>query len=182
MALKLITAPATEPVTLAEAKLQCSIDADLTAHDARFETVLIPAAVADAEHLLGDRALITQTWEAVYDAFPAAELYLGKPPVQSISSVKYIDTAGDEQTLSSSAYSLDNETDKAFILPAIDTEWPDTLDTTNAVRVRFVCGYGAASDVPALIRSYILLHIEYSYRRESMPDFVARLLDRYKVY
>lgn len=184
MALKLITAPVTEPVSLAEAKLHLRVDVD---DDDALITSLIQAAREQAEHETG-RALITQTWEAVYDEFPCDELFLGMPQVQSVSSVTYIDAEGDEQTLSSSAYSLDNETDKAFILPAIDTEWPDTLDTTNAVRVQFVCGYGSAGDVPAGIKTWMLMQIGALYcNREAVGKgdelrFVPRLLDKFKVY
>jgi hypothetical protein len=49
MHFKVITAVATEPVTLAEARLQCKVDADDTTHDAVL-TALITAAREFAEH------------------------------------------------------------------------------------------------------------------------------------
>lgn len=184
MTLKLITAPSVEPVTRAEAKLQCRIDADLTADDTRMDQ-LIAAARRAAEHKL-QRAIITQTWERLWDAFPSGNggIELGMPTVQSITSVSYYDTSGVLQTLSSSAYSHDADTDMGlWVLPAINTTWPDTLDTANAVRVRFVSGYGAtAASVPEDIRTWILLYVEHAYRRESMPEWVGELLDREKSY
>lgn len=188
MTLKLITAPATEPVTLAEAKvhLRCGDDEDALLG------VLIQAAREQAEHQLG-RALITQTWERVIDAFPAAEIELGMPPVASITQITYVDTAGDTQTLSSALYTLDADTPPGWALPAEDTDWPDTLDTANAVRVRFTCGYGAAGDVPAAIKSWMLLRIGtlYKLREEVVAGkslaeipggYVDRLLDAYRVW
>jgi uncharacterized phiE125 gp8 family phage protein len=182
MTLKLITAATTWPVTRAEAKNQCRIDADLTADDARID-MLIEAATMAAEHELGDRALMTQTWERVLDEFPCVAIELGKQPVSSIVSVKYIDATEVEQTLSSASYSHDTDTDEGlWLLPAIGTSWPSTLDTANAVRVRFECGYGAAEDVPAAIKTWILLQIEHAYVRKQPPEWVDRLIDRYRVY
>ncbi len=188
MTLKLITAPATEPVTLAEVKahLRCGDDEDALIG------VLIQAAREHAEHLLG-RALITQTWERVIDEFPPVEIELGMPPVVSLTQITYVDTAGAEQTLSGALYTLDADRLPGWALPAVDTEWPDTLDTANAVRVRFTCGYGAASAVPAAVKSWILLRIGtlYKMREEvvvgvSVADipggFVDRLLDPYRTW
>lgn len=188
MTLKLITAPATEPVTLAEAKvhLRCGDGEDALLG------VLIQAAREHAEHQIG-RALITQTWERVIDAFPAAEIELGMPPVSSVAQITYTDTAGTEQTMSAADYSLDADTAPGWVLPAVNTEWPDTLDTASAVRVRFVCGYGAASAVPAAIKSWMLLRIGtlYKLREEVVTGkslaeipggYVDRLLDPYRVW
>ena len=188
MTLKLITAPATEPITLAEAKahLRCGDDEDALIN------ALIVAAREAAEHELG-RALVTQTWERVVDAFPAVELELGMPPVQSITSVTYIDTAGALQTLSASAYTLDPTTPPGWALPATGYTWPATLDTANAVRVRFSAGYGAAAAVPAGIKAWILLRLGTLYKHregvvtgvtvaEVPGGFVDRLLDPYRTW
>ena len=185
MTLKLITAPATEPVTLAEAKvhLRCGDDEDALLG------VLIQAAREHAEHQLG-RALITQTWERVIDDFPAAEIELGMPPVASITQITYIDEAGDEQTLSNTLYTLDADTPPGWALPAEDADWPDTLDTANAVRVRYTAGYGAAAtDVPQALRMWIALHAAAAYQaREafnekplSINPALDGLIDPYRV-
>lgn len=192
MTLKLITAPATEPVTLAEAKLHLRIEGSITDED-DLVTALIKAAREDAEHQLG-RALVAQTWERVLDCFPAAEIELGWPPVIAISSVTYIDAAGDSQTLASTGYSLDTDTAPGWLLPAYGTVWPATLDTAGAVRVRFTAGFGStASDVPSTIKAWMLVRVGTLYQHRSqvaagvnltaMPGaFVDRLLDRYRVW
>ena len=186
MPLTLITAPSVEPVTLAEAKLQCKVDADLTADDALI-SALISAVREQAEHEIGG-ALITQTWERTLDAFPAAggALELGMPPVQSLVSVKYLDAAGTEQTLVNTAYTLDAVAGPGWVLPAAGTDWPAAGDYANAVRVRFVAGYGLAAAVPAAVKAWMLLHIaEWYAQREAGSDkpravlpHAARLLDR----
>jgi uncharacterized phiE125 gp8 family phage protein len=180
MSLTLITAPAAEPVTLAEAKLQCRIDGtELDAMLARY----IAGARDAAEHKLGGRKLINQTWELALDAFPVAEIDLRLAPVASITSVKYIDVAGVEQTLASNAYTLDAATLPAWLLPAYGTEWPATLDTANAVKVRFVVGYGAdGTTVPPKVVLWLLAHIGYSHAQQLMPDDHDSLLDGETIY
>lgn len=187
MSLVLITAPAEEPVTLSEAKLHLRVDHSA---DDTLITALIVAAREQAEHKTG-RVLVTQTWEQVLDAFPADEMRLDVPPVQSITSVKYLDEAGDEQTLDGAAYSLDAAKLPGWLFPA--SEWPATYDGANAVRVRMVCGYGAASAVPATIKAWMLLHVGAGYRQREafaqgaapaeLPNrYVDALLDSARVY
>ena len=112
--------------------------------------------------------------------------------MQSVQSITYIDEAGATQTLAPSAYVLDDVTAPGWVLPVLDTDWPTTQDTVNAVRVRFTTGYGAAGDVPAGIKAWILLRVGtlYRFREEfqagtvaELPGgFVDRLLDPYRVY
>ena len=185
MSKKLITAPAVEPVTLAEAKLHCHVD---ISDDDALITSLIVTARNMAEERLG-RALISQTWEQIIDAFPSAEIKLPFPNVQSIESVKYV-VSDVQQTLSSTAYSLDSEAEyESWLFPV--TDWPDTDDAANAVRIRFVVGYGdAASDVPEPIRQWMLLQIGHFYdqrsaasdRGYSILPYVESLIDPYKVW
>lgn len=192
MALKLITAPTTYPVTLAEAKLHCRVD---VADDDALITALITAATEMAEQKTG-LAIMTQTWELTLDAFPDA-LELTRVPVQSITSVKYYDTAGAQQTLSPAAYALDNADAFGFsyVVPAYNGTWPDTRDQINAVSVQYVAGYANAAAVPESIKQWIKLMLStmydnreteaYSSRAVSTTvqmTFVDRLLDRYKVY
>lgn len=191
MTLKLITAPAAEPITLTEAKLHLRVD---HATDNDLITALIVAAREQAEQLLG-RALITQTWERVLDAFPASEIELGVPPVQSITSVIYVDGAGDEITLDAEDYTLDGSTLPGYVLPSETQDvWPVTLDVVNAVRVRFSAGYGpTGASVPSSIRQWMLIQIGTMYKmREGVaigvsvseiPNrWVDGLLDRYRIW
>jgi uncharacterized phiE125 gp8 family phage protein len=190
MALKLIEAPAVTLVTLADAKLQCRVDGS---EEDTLLQAYIAAATAAAEHELG-RALITQTWEAAYDAFPACGVRLGKPRVLSIVSVSYISAAGAAALIEPEDVVLDADNTPGWALPAAGKTWPATYATANAVRIRFTCGYGPApADVPANVRQWILMHIATAYRnREAMAQgvsiselpnrYVDRLLDSERQY
>ena len=159
MTLTVKTPPADEPVTLSEAKDHLRVDG--SDHDSQV-TAVITAARERAERYLG-RALVTQTLELRLDAFPAA-IDLPRPPVQSVASIKYIDSDGDEQTLDSADYKVDAE--GARIIPTDD--WPHTLDTVNAVTVEYTAGYGDPEDVPEAIKQGILVHAERMFDRHDM--------------
>lgn len=190
MGLKLINAPSEEPISLDQAKLQCRVDGN--ADDALLTGIIIPAARRAAEIRTG-RALVTQTWELALDVFPASEIELLMPPVQSVSSIKYLDPAGVERTLDAQDYALDNYGSmRHWVIPAAGAEWPDTLAAANAVKVHFVAGYGLAVEVPADIKAWIQLAIGtlYAYREnvaqgqlvELPGGFWQSLLDPYVLY
>lgn len=192
MALKLITAPAALPVSLVDAKHHLKIDDSL--QDAWVQGA-IRSACETSEHETGRRWII-QTWEAVYDAFPAGAVELGLSPAQAVLSVKYLDPAGQEQTLPPDAYVLDADhaLGIGFVLPAAGYAWPATADSANAVRVRFTVGYGADSAaVPFAAQQWMLMHIGTAYKlRESVVTGVSvaevpnryhdALLDSLRVY
>ena len=188
MALIRIAAPASEPLALADAKAHCRVD---HSDDDALITALIVAAREQAEHETG-RALVTQTWELVHDTFPEA-FVLRKAPIASVTSVKYIDPAtGAEQTLDPADTLLDNASEPGYLVPAYGKAWPTARAVPNAVRCRYVCGYGNAAAVPQAIKQWMLLAIGTMYaQRETvvagtvanLPDrFWASLLDPYRLY
>lgn len=186
MSLKLITAPVSEPVTLAEAKAHLRV---VSADDDALIGGLIVAARQAAEHITG-RVLMPQTWELALDEFEEV-IDLPKPPFSSIASVSYIDADGVTQTIASSGYQLDSHSEPARLMPAYGESWPSTRDQANAVLIRFVAGYADAAEVPQEIKQWMLLRIGMLYEnRESVAagvtfaevPFVDRLLDAHKVW
>lgn len=189
MTLTLITAPAAEPVTLAEAKLQRKVEH--TVDDAWFTGTAIPAARRLAEHKLG-RALIEQTWELTLDSFPADWIDLQKTPVSAIVSVIYLDSEQVEQTLSDALYEL--APDQRWLRPVIGESWPSAYSGADTVRVQFTAGYGAdGAAVPAEIREWMLMHIATAHKNREffaagisvaeLPNrFVDGLLDAQRDY
>jgi uncharacterized phiE125 gp8 family phage protein len=133
MSLRLITPPTALPVSLETAKLHLKVQH--TADD-ELITLMIRAAARTAEQHL-NRALMSQTWQLLIDAFPADEIVLPRPRVQSITSIVYTDAVGVDQTLAPTAYSLDADLMPGYVLPALGATWPATRDQANAVRVSF---------------------------------------------
>lgn len=192
MSMTLITAPALEPITLADAKVHLRVDG--TAEDTAI-TSMIVAARRMAEHRL-NRALITQTWELALDAFDTEadviKLPLGR--ALSVVSIKYLDATNFEQTMNASLYTLDAAATPSTVRLATGTSWPSTYSTANAVKVRYTAGYGAAaSNVPADVIAWMLLQIGAMHRHASaiatgvsvseLPGrFVDGLLDAERVY
>ena len=190
MALIVITPPTSEPVTPAEAKASPSFRVVGSTDDADI-TVLVKAAREMAEAITR-RALITQTLELVLDGFPTGGIELYCPPIQSVTSIKYIDTDGAEQTLDPLLYSVDDDSEPGLIVPTYGETWPATRDEVNAVRVRYVAGYGAAADVPAAIKTWIKMRAGTLYDNPqgivvgqtvmNVPrDFIDGLLDPFRV-
>lgn len=184
--LTLKTAPATEPFTTAEAKTHLRVD---IATDDTYIDTLIVAARARTEAYLR-KALITQTWEYRLKDFPLSDcgqIDVPMLPMIAVSTIKYIDTDGDEQTWSSAEYTVDIYNHIPRIVTAFSFSWPTTRDQINAVTIEFTAGYGAASAVPQDIKHAMLLLIGemYENREESvtgtivspMPTTAVTLLD-----
>lgn len=181
--LKVVTAPTVEPVTVAEVKAHAVIGHDL---DDALLGVLISAARGHGESLTGRRFAPT-TLEVVLDSFPA-EIRLPGAPITALTSIKYIDADGAEQTLGPSEYEADIEGITGRVVPV--TSWPSVSATKlNTVRVRYESGY-TSETLPADIRLWMLARVATLYaQRETVivggqvlelgRNFVDCLLEQY---
>lgn len=184
---KRIIAPSAEPITLDEAKAQLRFTSDK--EDALISSLIVAARdLCEAET---GRALMPQTWESARSGF-WNEMHLNRAPVASITSIKYIDVNGDEQTLSSTEYVLDSASDSfARVVIAPNKSWPSVYEGINTVRIRYVAGYANADAVPQALKQWMLLQISHWFRnRESVNvgnitskfDYVDNLLNAYRIY
>jgi len=161
MALSLVTAPATEPLTLDEALSHLRVDAG---DENDLVGTLIVAAREFCENFT-HRAFITQTWDLKASCFPwgGDPIWVPKPPLISVTSITSVDTAGATQTWSSALYTVDAlagpKARMGAIVPNYGEIYPPTRAVVNAVTVRFVAGYGAASAVPASVKAAMKLLI-----------------------
>lgn len=157
MGLYLLTHPAAEPVTAAELKKQLEIATSDTAHDTHVAR-LIKAARRVVERETR-RALITQTWKLTGPGFPVGmyNLWLPRPPLKTLTHVKYYDTAGVQQTWSSSEYLVITTSTPGRVDLHPDYTWPTTqASRDNAVEIQYVAGYGDTSaDVPEEFRQAV---------------------------
>jgi uncharacterized phiE125 gp8 family phage protein len=153
MAIARTTEPATEPITLEEAKL--FIKQDETADDDLIENLII-ASRQYVEKRTG-LALITQSWTATMpDLYPYIDL--NPFPLQSITSMTYKDVNGNNQSLTySSYYWLDTLAKPPTLSLKSGVSLPTVInDCPNAVSIVYEVGYGDdAEDVPYTLRLII---------------------------
>jgi len=186
MGLKLITAPASTPVSLTEVKTYLR---ELTTDQDTLFTSLIAAATSYLDGPKGylGRAIITQTWELHLDDFSSAiRIPLG--PVASVSSVKYYDTAGTLQTIASTDYAVDLISTDAWIVPVSTYSWPTVAAGINNVVIQFVAGEATA---PEAIKAAILMLIGQWFEMPEassdkpvaeLPHAVSALLANFRQY
>jgi uncharacterized phiE125 gp8 family phage protein len=169
MNLRLITAPAAEPVTVTTAKTFLRVDG--TDDDTLITSMIMGAREKGEE--LSRRAFITQTWEQTIDCWPRGQLLkIYRPPLQSITSVKYLDLSNVERTWSD--YVADTRSEPGVI---IFNSLPSAgLLYSGAITVRFVAGYGAAgSNVPERINQAILSLVAYWYENRETHAVPAEI-------
>jgi uncharacterized phiE125 gp8 family phage protein len=157
--LRLITAPTADVLTLAETKAHLRVDED---DEDAVIAGLIAAATArlDGRDGILGRCLAEQTWELGLAAFPAAEagaILLPLPPTIAVDSVKYLDGAGAEQTISSALYAVSPGGIAGDTVLPLAGSWDYlTAARPDAVRIRFRAGYAT---LPKNIRLALLLMI-----------------------
>lgn len=162
-----VTPPTAEPVSLDELKLAAHIT---HSSEDTFLTNSIAAARFRYE-LDTRRQLMVATYDWFLPCFSSRTNRRGSvivqersfeiplPPLSSIVSVKHFDTAGVEQTISSSEYGVKTSSEPGRIYNLPNEEWPDLEDDRieDAVTIRFIAGAALASDVPELDKKAILL-------------------------
>lgn len=199
MSLVQTVAPALEPVTAADVYANGRIiDTSL---DGLITNILIPAARIYAEAYCG-RSFITQQWRLVLDNWPYCEqrglagaaIDLERGPVQSIESIKYLDS-GTLTTVASTVYVSDLTGPVPRVAPKFGQIWPPiSTPQIGNVQVNYTAGYGATpASVPGGLRHWILMRVETllenaeeiavlqkGERLQELP-YVDRLLDPYMV-
>lgn len=160
MQLTLVSAPAETPVSVAEMKDHLRIS------NVKSDGFLSALLAATTQHLDGRtgvlrRAVVTQTWRVDFDRFPAGECFeLPLPPLQSVTSVQYYDTDDVLQTFAADQYRVIATDLFGRVELVSGAAWPAAVaERSDAIRVTFVAGYGAAVSVPDGIKHAIKLHV-----------------------
>lgn len=181
--LKIETAPASEPITTAEAKSHLRVD---SSDDDTIIGNLITVAREVAEKYT-NRAFIDQTWHLFLDEWPSKGgrnmrdfsdavqqgvrnveavrfIYLPKNPIQTIDEVLTFDDEDNSTVFAATNYFLDDATDPARFIIRDDGEIPLPTRTANGIRIEFTAGYGSSSsDVPQALIQGMLTHIAAMY-------------------
>lgn len=162
----------------------------------------LAAARQSVEQELISVSTTQKTYELRLDTWYGAvdkEGYILLPmcPLVSITSIKYDDVNNAEQTLASTNYQADTASLPGRVRYTSSATLPGTFNKPNAIRIRYVAGYGAAgaddagqSAVPAPIKAAVLMRMAelYEIRTETVggmnnPATVAvqRLISPYRV-
>jgi len=154
--------PATTPVSLDELKAQLRVQSN-------DENVVLQSYLDAATGWLDGyagvlgRCLISQGWSLSFPAFDVC-LRLPFPDVSEVT-ISYVDLAGSAQTVDENDYQLLEDAAGAFVTFVAGFAVPSTFMRPDAVTVTIVAGYGdGAGDVPAPLRSAILLYAAHLYR------------------
>lgn len=189
-----VTAPAVEPLSLSECKLFLRVDH--TSDDTLIASMLASARLWVETYTR--RALCTQTVDLKYAGWPiiGSPLVVPYAPLQSITSISYIDEDQNTQTLAASQYVVRAQAGPRAGRGTIEIADGVTLPTLSTqpdrpVTVRAVVGYGQAAQVPDGIKSaiYLLLGDMYEQRQETITGTsvgkshttIERLLGPYRL-
>lgn len=148
MANVLITPPALEPLTLAEAKAHLRLDTT-------DEDDLVTALIVSARHVVERqtrRALISQTWRVICDAWPDPGTFaIPLAPFISLSAIRTYDAANVATVLGTSTYYVDAQPGAARVQFTVQP--PNPGRAIAGIELDAVIGYGAgAASVPDPLR------------------------------
>jgi len=163
-----LTKPTLDAITLASAKAWMNIDYD--DHDELIAEIIL-GAVGMIDGLSGiGYALMTQTWKKTYDLFPVSIVLPGWP-IKSVTSVKYIDVDGAEQTLDAANYRVDLTREPVRVHEAWNTSWPTTRLISSAVSIEYVLGETDHDNIDHAILSALKQIIAHHYEmREAVSE------------
>jgi len=205
----LFAEPLKEPVTLTEAKLQLRVD--FAADDSLLNSLIVTSR--QAAELYSGRVFIDQTWDLFFDflgsindipwwdgvqqgaitAFFPRQITIPKPPLDSIVEITSFDDDDVETVFDASNYQVSvydgvNPPEGRVTLRRNAT-WPTSTRNADALKVRFIGGYGLlADDVPKQIRTAILEEIAYRYNNRGdcldpaiKSSIAMGMLQQYKI-
>jgi len=173
--LKVTSAPTEHPVLIGE------VMAFIRETEQAKQAEVLEAMFAAVDQLDGpngilNRCLVTQTLQYTMDCFPAdgwweysrfvSAFDLPLSPLQSVTSITYLDENGDSQTLDSLKYRVLNagaEMKRGRVELAYGESWPSTRPIEQAVTVTYVAGFGARNAVPWKYRHLIMVLVKSLY-------------------
>tara|TARA_R110001592_G_scaffold153992_1_gene382852 strand:- start:4438 stop:5094 length:657 start_codon:yes stop_codon:yes gene_type:complete len=199
------TEPASEPITLAEAKAYLRVDS--SGDDALITSLIVSARKLCEEHM--QRAIMSQTLQLFLDSTididdplwegtrtgPYLNYYknyidLPMPVVSAVTHVKTYDDSDNATTFADTRYYVDKARQPARVVLRTGESLPTALRVANAIEVQYVTGYASANAVPEPIKVGIYQVLTYLYEhrgdmyegKTSMPSTASKVLAPYVVY
>lgn len=155
------TAPTSEPVTTAEAKAHLRVD---ISDDDTLIASLIAAARQAFEEING-RSLFTTTWKLILDGWPSGQaIVLPRPPLQSVSSIAYIDTDNSTTVWDTLNYVVEINRTPGRVYLAYNKSWPTAiLRPASPITITYVSGWATVGAIPQRYKQAILLLVGHWY-------------------
>jgi uncharacterized phiE125 gp8 family phage protein len=181
----LLTAPAVEPLSLAEAKAFLRVE---HTDDDDIIAALISASRIHVETQTR-RALITQSWRIAADAWPVDGRLPARPgPLRNLAAARVYDFNGVARAIDTGSFLVDAG---ASVLAFAPWALPSPGRLAAGIELDVVAGYGdAASDVPEPLRQAVRLLVTHWYENRGLaspsavtilPTTVAALIAPYRM-
>ena len=189
MSLVLTSGPATEPVSVADAKAHLRIDG--TAEDVLIGSLLLTSRL-HIESALG-LALLNQTWMLVLDRWPpGASLDIPIAPLQAVTAVRVRNASGAATLVPPTSYLVDIVS-KPPRLVWNHAAQPYPGAAANGIEIDLAVGFGAtAASVPAPLKHAILMLTAHWYEHRDpveigsstlrIPDAVTDLIQPFRKF
>jgi uncharacterized phiE125 gp8 family phage protein len=194
MALKLVTPPALELITLEEAKVHLRLGLDEHPEDVLISSLC--RAAREACERIAEEAFVTSTWDYFRDDIPA-EVAIPLGQVQYFESIGTKDSGGTLTTdeigdtsppaTETDDWLIDVASGNARLIRKSGIETIKIAGQAQVFQVRFVAGYGDPWDVPEKIKAAVLLMLAHLYEHRgdegaAIPETIQFLLRQDYVY
>jgi uncharacterized phiE125 gp8 family phage protein len=158
MSALLLTPPASEPLTLVEAKAFLRVE---HGDDDDVITALIAAARQHVEAMTR-RALLLQTWRFTLDAWPPSECFAPRiGPLTMLAAARIYDTGGDTHAIDTEQFVIDRGAN-VIVAPCLAIPVPGRAKA--GLELDVICGFGAAAEhVPGDLRQALRMLIAQWY-------------------
>jgi hypothetical protein len=183
------SAPAVEPLTLADVKAHLRIDT--SDEDALLQSLIMTSRL-HVEVALG-LVLITQTWSCFYDRWPQGQFTTGNSlqtvgggftlaerhgginaaadaitlplsPVRSLDAIRVYADDGTFVSVPAAGFAVDLVSRRSRVVRRSGTPMPEPGRRLNGIEIAITAGFGATpADVPAPIRQALLLLVAHWY-------------------
>ena len=180
----LVQAPASEPVSLAEAKAQLRI---VGSDDDPLLASLITAARRVVEARTG-LCLMAQVWACFRDGWPAdGVIALPVAPVIAVDEIGVHGEDDEKAVIDPAHYILDAASRPARVMLRGSRLWPPPGRAVNGIAIRVEAGFGAAEDVPQPLRQAVLMLVAHFFAQRgdeagpALPLGLGALLDPYRL-
>ncbi len=173
-------APVAEPIVL-DTEFRTHLRLDGHGKDNTLVGSYLAASREYVEKVTGLQCM-TSTWQMVLRQFPGRNIddqappgwrwgviRMPRPPLQSVTSIQYVDTDGVTQTLATSEYQVAAKMRPGRVAPARFKTWPVADPyTIETVTITFVAGFTSAALVPETVKQAIRLLTTHLYENRQV--------------